>query len=45
MNHFQQGVLLLARHRDLTIQSLQGLVDRRLVGFEIYGFDLDVLGL
>ena len=44
MNHFQEGVLLLTRRRDLPIQSLQGFVDCGPIRFEVYGFDLDVPG-
>jgi hypothetical protein len=44
MNHFQQGVLLLTRRRDLPIQSLQGFVDCGPIRFEVYGFDLEVTG-
>ena len=34
---------LLTRQRNLPIQPLQGLMHRRPIRFEVYGFDLEVL--
>ena len=40
VNHFQQDMLLLPRERNLPIQSLQRLMNRRPVRFDVYRFDL-----